>query len=477
MRNRVRRITCIKFRDFPKKIESEKHYESKAKSFIQPDPPKRILSPKSTRSPKIPVVQNLVENPAQNLSYEQQILKIEESIKTQENIEAQTNKSINMGSKKEDVNSRLLLEAERVLLKAQQTKIALYRRKQVLRTELNRSLGGEIVQKTVGSGNTSLTLGSIVFKTYQIGRLTKRTYLLLSFCHKERPTELHVTPLIELHTLEQDHEGFIRYHLKKDIVFENIQPDFQIDVNIYTLTTIDLVTENFSPTSSKMPTEKSKGLRKALGKGFGRVSTKVKDRFMTMSKSESSDFTRSTSNKSISSSGKSRFDHFGNFQVNKDSIENKDFGSEDFGEEQLISAVAQDMGKGYISNEVFLTACLSEAGGAGVDSCLTRENFGNVFLPVMPPAWNYRYIKMVGKVVYFFRNLGDEQPVEVLKINEYSEIRPAASSECFQKWTIRLIKDKTDSSQKTLLRFADEEMRDSWLVDLKAIVDLTNSWK
>lgn len=373
--------------------------------------------------------------------------------------------------------SRLLLEAERVLLKAQQTKIALYRRKQVLRTELNRSLGGEIVQKTVGSGNTSLSLGSIVFKTYQIGRLTKRTYLLLSFCHKERPTELHVTPLIELHTLEQDHEGFIRYHLKKDIVFENIQPDFQIDVNIYTLTTIDLVTENFSPTSSKMPTEKSKGLRKALGKGFGRVSTKVKDRFMTMSKSESSDFTRSTSNKSISSSGKSRFDHFGNFQVNKDSIENKDFGSEDFGEEQLISAVAQDMGKGYISNEVFLTACLSEAGGAGVESCLTRENFGNVFLPVMPPAWNYRYIKMVGKVVYFFRNLGDEQPVEVLKINEYSEIRPAESSECFQKWTIRLIKDKTDSSQKTLLRFADEEMRDSWLVDLKAIVDLTNSWK
>ena len=65
----------------------------------------------------------------------------------------------------------------------------------------------------------------------------------------------------------------------------------------------------------------------------------------------------------------------------------------------------------------------------------------------------------------------------LLKINEYEEIRAAESSECFQKWTIRLIKDKTDLSQKTLLRFADEEMRDSWLDDLQAIVDLTNSWK
>ena len=161
-----------------------------------------------------------------------------------------------------------------------------------------------------------------------------------------------------------------------------------------------------------MPTEKSKGLRKALGKGFGRVSTKVKDRFMTMSKSESSDFTRSNSNKSISSSGNSRFEPFGNFQINKNSIENKDFGSQEFGEDQLISAEAKEMGKGYISNEVFLTACLSEVDGAeGTNkNILTRENFGNVFLPVMPPAWNYGYFKMVGKVVYVFRNMGDEQP-------------------------------------------------------------------
>ena len=42
---------------------------------------------------------------------------------------------------------------------------------------------------------------------------------------KERPMELHVTPLIELHTLQQDRDGFLRYHLDKDIVFKNIKSD------------------------------------------------------------------------------------------------------------------------------------------------------------------------------------------------------------------------------------------------------------
>ena len=152
---------------FSQKIESSHYHQPEEPATV--NQPKRMISPKSTRSLKLPLVQNP--------SYEQQILKIEDSIKIQERIEAQTNKSINMGSKKEDVNSRLILEAERVLLKAQRTTIALFRRKEVLRTALNRSLGGESLQKKkISSGNTNLSLGSIVFKTYQIGRLTKRTY-------------------------------------------------------------------------------------------------------------------------------------------------------------------------------------------------------------------------------------------------------------------------------------------------------------
>ena len=119
----------------------------------------------------------------------------------------------------------------------------------------------------------------------------------------------------------------------------------------------------------------------------------------------------------------------------------------------------------------------------------------------MPPTWNYRYVKLVGKDLLIYREHDASEPLSVLKVTDYNkmktrhvkllifrtlgffglllyeQVRPAERSECFQKYTIRLVKNPANPGQKTLLKFEDKKMMDEWLGDLQAIVNLSNSWK
>jgi hypothetical protein len=290
----------------------------------------------------------------------------------------------------------------------------------------------------------------------------------MTFCHKEKPSELKITRLIKLHTLHVDPEGYIQFSLEKDLEFTSLNSEFEIDVHMFLLETVDLVNENFSPTTNKLPQSKTRAFGKQL---LG----KMKDKFtQSMNRSSSfPSFRTSMSARTLNVTGRSRFEACGHFKITKNSIPDKSM----LDEPQMVQVRAEEVPKSfYISEQIHFTAALTESTGNSQNSVI-RENYINIFLPAIPPRWDYAYVKLFNKQLCIYKNVGDSKPIEVLSITDFTEIRAALMTECFQKHTLRLIRDPTDLSSKTLLRFENGEMMSAWLQDLQLIVNLTNSWK
>ena len=104
-------------------------------------------------------------------------------------------------------------------------------------------------------------------------------------------------------------------------------------------------------------------------------------------------------------------------------------------------------------------------------------NYGNIFLPTIPPKWEFFYFKLERNQIYIYDSASDEQHIRVLNVRDYEEIRVAEKSECFQRFVLRLIEDKHNLSLKTLMKFESEAMMLEWLGRLKMIVEDKNAWR
>merc|ERR1711879_343002 len=104
-------------------------------------------------------------------------------------------------------------------------------------------------------------------------------------------------------------------------------------------------------------------------------------------------------------------------------------------EQEVISVQLQELPKGDIGTPLQLRAKMIEDVGMKV----VKEDWVNVFLPVIPPQWNYRYCKLIGKELHLYKDVIDTAPVVKLDLTKYCIIRKAEKQECFQKFSIRLI--------------------------------------
>ena len=129
-------------------------------------------------------------SPIINCEIQNKIHEIDLAIETQATYEAQTNKLINqsqmnLSSKSTnnmDLNSLPMIQAELHLLKAQQTKTVLLDRKRVLRSELNKFLGQDLIDKTAQKADEP----NFVTKNLQISSLLfnfKEYKMVLQKCH------------------------------------------------------------------------------------------------------------------------------------------------------------------------------------------------------------------------------------------------------------------------------------------------------
>jgi hypothetical protein len=447
-----------------------------------------------------------------NCEIQDKINEIDLAIETQANIEAQTNKCINQSqmnlnnkSTQMDPNSLPMIQAELHLLKAQQTKTVLLERKRALRIELNKYLGQDGTETVTDESNfapKNLKITSLLFNFTEY-KATKKTFLILTFSNPENPTALQTSQLIEVHKLPFNSDKITPYKLEKPIEFSDLKPDFKINVNVYSLLTEDL----YLSLNSFKDNSKKTGMRRVLsgleygmgkvgkgvGKGFEHGLERVRDKW-NQSISRSSSFSvglnRSSSRMSsrmgsrkmshefsICTSGKSRFDCCGSFAITKESIISDPNQQNLFTDAnlELSCKPTENLPKNYITKSLKTLAKFTD--NSEKNPSETLSNYGNIFLPTIPPTWEFSYFKLEQNQIYIHNSASDEQPIKVINVRDYEEIRVAEKSECFQRFVLRLIENKHNLSLKTLMKFESEGMMLEWLGRLKMIVEDKNAWR
>ena len=322
----------------------------------------------------------------------------------------------------------------------------------------------------------------------------------MTFSNPENPRALQTSQLIEVHKLPYNshrRKSFTDVELEKPIHFESLSPDFKINVNVYCLMTEELYCENTAANSFK---ERKTGFRRVLsGLGHGvvkvgsRVGNGLKDKWnqsisksgsmIGLSRAGSFRFNKTSISHDtlICTSGKSRFDCCGSFRITKESIDERDSIDNNLRDIEHLPRISlsckptENLPKNYITKSLKVKSVFYNRENM-YSKHTDLKDYCNIFLPAIPPAWEFSYLKLVDRKIKIFDNSNQDKPNKIINVADYEQVRVAEKSECFQKFVIRLIRDRDDLSSKTLLKFECEDMMVRWLERLRLIVEDRNAW-
>ena len=286
---------------------------------------------------------------------------------------------------------------------------------------------------------TNLEVSAFTLKLLPTRCVHQRTFLLLSFTDMSQPEELQKTTseLVKLHSIVPSIEDVVQVSLNRRIKFENLQPDFEIAMELWVyqaekkeydsvsssssvkMDSKSLICPRSPPSSGSMRksasrSPKAKSLKMSppqAGKFFGKVSKVFKRPSPTKdSKSHHSASVKekgrhkSENHLSHQASTRSRagseplirksfFRHFGRVLLNKENFS-------DFDRKQFSFDLEHEE-ETPLEKRVMITAHFEQVANF-------QDNVGcnlNVFLPMIPPRWDYLWGEVQGKCLVLKRYL------------------------------------------------------------------------
>lgn len=132
-----------------------------------------------------------------------------------------------------------------------------------------------------------------------------------------------------------------------------------------------------------------------------------------------------------------------------------------------------------LNNEIIIKTQFVEEINHEIEQ-LPCEGYINVFLPAVPPRWDYYWGEIQAKSIILKKKYDDPAICKTIELTDFYDVEITNRSISSRPNTIRLKQNGCDdnvSLSKTLIHFDTSEMMKMWLTQLKILLEFENNWK